>query len=226
MTKILAIICLLLFSISCTEKTIKPYDKTVPVELEINILKHHYFGLHDQYITDHYSGKLTLINYELDTTYYEVSNTLNSLYLPFGFYNAYISDFQGFSNDSLEVIALGGNEILRLISRISPLPDFSVEINSDSIANEHYLKLYLKAPFNNNQLRVEIYGSDDTLRSTMQFLDLYYIEFWEDSIGQRSIADINEEKTYKYYNVSVAPYTGYDTIIKLSKWYPIKSISR
>jgi hypothetical protein len=210
----------------CTENTLTPYNKTVPVILEIFIYNPDYGNWTDRYIKEVYSGRITCVSYEHDTNYYMVTNTRNLLDIPFGFHNAYIHDFLGFSNDSLQVIALGGKDTLSLKATISQLPDYTVEIINDSIEYEENLILYIKAPFHTKTSRIEFYGSDDTMSTTIQFLESMYIEFYEDSIGRRTIADIYEDKIYKYYNVSAAPYEGYNPIPSLSKWYQIISIEQ
>ena len=210
----------------CTENTITPYDKTVPVILEIFIHNPDYENWHNRYIEEAIEGKLTLVSYEHDTNYYTVTNNRNLLDIPFGFHNAYIHDFSGFSNDSLQMIALGGNDTLSLKAYISQLPDYTVEIINDSIKYEEYLCLYIKAPFHAKTSRIEFYGSDDALSTSMQYLESWYVDFYEDSVGSRFIADIYEDKLYRYYNVSAAPYAGYDTITSLSKWYRTKSIKQ
>lgn len=214
------------FLCGCTEKTITPYDKTVPVILEIFIYKPDYENWADRFIEEVYSGRMTLVSYEHDTNYYMVTNSRNVLDIPFGFHNAYIHDFSGFSFDSLQVIALGGNDTVSLNAYISQLPDYMVEIINDSITYEEYLYLYIKAPFHSKNSRIEFYGSDDTLSTTMQFIEYWDIGFYEDSIGRRDIANIYEDKIYTYYSVSVAPDAGYDTITSLSRWYRIKSITQ
>lgn len=215
---------LLLFA--CTENTIAPYDKTVPVILEIFIYKPDYENWYNQYIEEVYSGKVTLISSEQEISHFEVTNTRNLIEVPFGFHVAYIHDFSGFSCDSLQVEALGGNDTLSLKAYLSQLPDYMVEIIRDSIEYEKNLCLYLKAPFHNKTSHIEFYGCDDTLSTTMQNLESRYIDFYEDSIGSWFIADIYEDKMYDFYNVSVAPSAGYDTITVLSKWYRIKSITK
>lgn len=211
----------------CTENIITPYDKTIPIILEIFIYNPDYENWYNRYIEEVYSGTITFVSYEHDIYNYEVNNnTRNLLEVPFGFHNAYIHDFYGFSNDSLQVEALGGNDTLSLKAYISQLPDYMVEIINDSIKYEEYLCLYLKAPFHTKTSRIEFYGSDDTSSTAMQFLESRYVEFYEDSIGSRLIADINEDKIYEYYNVAAAPYEGYDTITNLSKWYRITSIEQ
>lgn len=208
----------------CTEKTLTPYDKTVPVILEIKILDPDDEDWTGPYIEEVHSGRLTLVSYEQDIYNFEVTNTKNFLEVPFGFHDAYIEDFNRFSNSAFQLKALGGNDTLSLRRTISQLPDFMVEIISDSIEYEYRLTLYLKAPFPSKRSRIEFYGSDDTLSTAMQLIETRLIDFRQDSIGSRGIADINEDKIYKYYNVSVAPYIGYDTITILSKWYRIKSM--
>jgi hypothetical protein len=210
----------------CTENIITPYDKTVPVILEIFIYNPDYENWYNRYIEEVYSGRITFVSYKHDIYNYDVTNTRNLIEVPFGFHNAYIHDFSGFSNDSLQVIALGGYDTLNLKAYISQLPDYMVEIINDSIQYGEYLYLYLKAPFHTKTSRIEFYGSDDTLSTPVQFLESWYVDFYEDSIGSRIIADIYEDKIYKYYNVSAAPYAGYDTITSLSKWYRIKSVKQ
>lgn len=222
-------ILLLMFPLcfwGCTENIFTPYNKTVPVILEIFIYKPDYEHYADRFIEEVYSGKMTLVSYENDTNYYKVTNTMNLLDIPFGFHNAYIHDFSGFSFDSLQLIALGGNDTISLKAYISQLPDFKVEIINDSLTYDKYLNLLIKAPFHSENSRIEFYGCDDTLSTTMQYLDYWNIGFYEDSTGRQVIANIYEDKVYKYYNVSAAPEAGYDTITNLSKWYRIKSITQ
>ncbi|MFB6342324.1 hypothetical protein ACE1ET_11385 [Saccharicrinis sp. FJH62] len=209
--------------LSCTQKISNPYEKTVPLYLDIDIINPYFGEEPNRYIKDIYSGQLTLINNEKDTFNYDVINSSNLLEVPFGFFSGYIHDFPGFSMDSIEVVALGGYDTITLNARISHIPDYTAKIISDSVKYEHYLYLYIKVPFRNKVSRIEFWGSNDTLNSDIQFLFSRYIDIRNDSIGYFASADINSEKIFNYYNLAVVPYEGYVRTVQRSGWYQIKS---
>ena len=195
---------------SCADDKIKEYDVTVDYAVRVSL----YEG-RDKLLEGEFPGTLYVEDLDGQKFEFDIKTGDNEIELPFGFYKARVKGFENCSSSDFNLLALGGNKLVRKNIYLSVIPNYNVEILSILPYSYGGYNLLFKADSPDDYYRYKLWGSNDEEKIDREIIQLHWTYRWIYD-GQSSF---NLDGDYKYYCVTSEPYFGYRENSECINWF-------